>query len=276
LVVAPGVFDLVTARIADPMGFAALYLTGYGVSAAHLGVPDAGLATYTDMVGRVAAICERTATPLIADADTGYGGLVNVRHTVRGYERAGAQGIQLEDQEMPKKCGHTPGRRVIPTAEMVLKVRVALDSRERDDTVIIARTDARTSLGLDEALRRAEAYASAGADVIFVEAAESEEELARIGSAIDAPLMVNEVQFGRTPILPAARLEEMGFAIAIYPVLALAAVAEAARRTYEHLLRTGSGLGLDVAVYDTETSGQSLHELFGFPEVWSFEERWQL
>lgn len=275
-VLAPGVFDMITARVADAMGFPALYMTGYGVTASHLGLPDAGLATYTDMVGRVRAICEGTTTPLIADADTGYGGLVNVRHTVRGYEQAGAQGIQIEDQEIPKKCGHTLGRRVIPAEEMVLKIRVAVDSRRSEDTLIVARTDARTTLGLDEALRRAEAYAKAGADVIFVESPESEEELARIGRTIDKPLLANMVQFGRTPVVSAERLKEMGFAIAIYPGLALGAVAEAARRTYAYLKKTGSSIGIDVPLYETKVSGQNLHELMGFPDIWDFEKRWQL
>ncbi len=275
-VLAPGIFDMVSARVADAIGFPALYMTGYGVTASHLGLPDAGLATYTDMVGRVRTICEGTVTPLIADADTGYGGLVNVRHTVRGYERAGAQGIQIEDQEMPKKCGHTPGRRVIPAEEMVLKIKVALDSRESEDTLIVARTDARTSLGLDEALRRAEAYARAGADVIFVESPESEAEMARIGQAIDKPLLANMVQFGRTPIIPADRLRALGFSIAIYPGLALAAVAEAARRTFLHLKEAGSSDGINVPLYDEKTSGQSLHALMGFPDIWAFEQKWQL
>jgi len=275
-VLAPGVFDMITARIADAMGFPALYMTGYGVTASYLGLPDAGLATYTDMVDRVRTICEGTRTPLIADADTGYGGLVNVRHTVRGYERAGAQGIQIEDQEMPKKCGHTPGRRVIAAEEMVLKIKVAIDSRDSEDTLIIARTDARTTLGLDEALRRAEAYARAGADVIFVESPESEDELVRIGKAIDKPLLANMVQFGRTPVVAADRLKAMGFSIAIYPGLALAAVAEAARRTFVHLKETGSGLGIDVPLYESKVSGQNLHELMGFPDIWAFEKRWQL
>jgi 2,3-dimethylmalate lyase len=156
-IVAPGVYDLVSARIADRMNFAALYMTGYGVAASYLGLPDAGLATFTDMLDRVRRIAEGATTPLIADADTGYGGLVNVRHTVRGYEAAGAQAIQLEDQEFPKKCGHTAGRRVIETDEMVAKIRVAIDSRRSDATLIIARTDARAALGLDEAIRRAQA-----------------------------------------------------------------------------------------------------------------------
>ena len=150
IVIAPGVYDMISAKLADRMRFEALYMTGYGTVASHLGLPDAGLASYTDMVGRVATICGGTTTPLVADADTGYGGLLNVRHTVRGYEKAGAQAIQIEDQETPKKCGHTTGRRVVPTADMVAKVKVAVEARASRDTLIIARTDARTALGLDE------------------------------------------------------------------------------------------------------------------------------
>ena len=178
---APGVFELISARIADGMGFEALYMTGYGTVASYLGLPDAGLASYTDMVNRVGAIAGATRTPLVADGDTGYGGLLNIEHTVRGYEKAGAAAIQLEDQEFPKKCGHTPGRRVIPIEQMVAKIRVALESRDSKDFLIIARTDARTGYGLDEALRRGEAYAEAGADVLFIESPESVEEMAKIG-----------------------------------------------------------------------------------------------
>src|SRR5687768_8098176 len=165
LVVAPGIFELISAKIADRMGFDCLYMTGYGVVASHLGLPDAGLATYSDMVGRVAQIAKMTRTPLIADGDTGYGGLLNVQHAVQGYEAAGACGIQLEDQEFPKKCGHMLGRRVIAAEDMAAKVKVAVESRAQRDFLVIARTDARTTLGLDEALRRAERYLKAGADV---------------------------------------------------------------------------------------------------------------
>ena len=178
-VTAPGVFDMISTLVADRMGFPALYVTGYGVSASHLGLPDAGLMTYTDMHDRVSRIAGAASTPVIADADTGYGGLLNVRHTVRGYEAAGVSAIQIEDQEYPKKCGHTLGRRVIPLDDMVSKIRVAVDSRSSADFLIIARTDSRTSLGLDEALRRAEAFEAAGADIIFVESPESEDEMRR-------------------------------------------------------------------------------------------------
>ena len=203
LIVAPGVYDMVSVRLAEKMGFDALYMTGFGTVASHLGLPDAGLATYSDMVARVQTITRLSSTPLIADGDTGYGGLLNVRHTVQGYEAAGAQAIQLEDQEFPKKCGHTPGRRVIAMDDMVRKIRVAVEARRSSDFLIIARTDARTSLGLDEALRRAELYLRAGADILFVESPETEDELARIAQTFKGtPLLVNNVEGGRTPILP--------------------------------------------------------------------------
>src|SRR5256714_14614494 len=166
-VIAPGVFDMFSAKIADRVGFPALYMTGYGVSGSYLGVADAGLVTYRDMVERARTIADGTSLPLIADADTGFGGLINVRQTVRGYEAAGVQAIQIEDQEMPKKCGHTPNRRGIPAADMCRKIEGAVDARSRSDTLIIARTDARTGRGLDEAIRRGKDYAKAGADIVL-------------------------------------------------------------------------------------------------------------
>ena len=181
-------------------------MTGYGVAASHLGLPDAGIASYADVVSRVRTIAGGTASPLICDADTGFGGLLNVRHTVQGYEDAGCSAIQLEDQEMPKKCGHTPGRRVVPVEDMLEKIRVAADARRDPNFLIIARTDARTSLGLDEALARGQAFAEAGADVIFIEAPENEDEIARIGETIEKPLLANMVDSGKTPIVPADRL----------------------------------------------------------------------
>ena len=271
IVVAPGVYDMISARMADAIGFEALYMTGYGTVASHLGLPDAGLASYTDMVGRVAQMCGGTTTPLVADADTGYGGLLNVRHTVRGYEKAGAVAIQIEDQEMPKKCGHTVGRRVVPMEDMVAKVKVAIEARASADTLIVARTDARTALGLDEALRRGEAYARAGADLVFVESPESEEELYKIGKALKGcKLVANVVQSGaRTPELPSAQLEEFGFALAIYPSLPHKAAAAALRTTYLHLLKHGTAIGLGLPLM----SSPEMHQLMGFQDVWDFEAR---
>jgi 2,3-dimethylmalate lyase len=234
VITAPGVYDMVSLRMAARMGFDALYMTGYGTVASHLGLPDAGLASYADMVGRVEAMARMAGQPLIADGDTGYGGLLNVRHAVRGYERAGAAAIQLEDQEFPKKCGHTPDRRVIAAEDMVRKIAVAAEARTSPDFLIIARTDARTSLGLKEAIRRARAYAEAGADMLFVESPETEDEMATIGRELgDRPLIANMVEGGRTPMLSNARLAELGYALAIHPVAGLLSAAAALETVYQ-------------------------------------------
>ena len=269
-ITAPGVFDLVSARVADRFGFKALYMTGYGVAASHLGMPDAGYATYGDMVDRVRQIVARTSAPLIADADTGFGGALNVQHAVRGYEAAGAQAIQLEDQEFPKRCGHTPDRRVIPLDEAVTKIRVACDSRSSADFLIVARTDARTGLGLDEALRRAEAFAEAGADVLFVEAPESEAEMERICRNFDKPLLANMVEGGRTPVLSAGRLQEIGYSIAIFPAVGLLAAAKALETAFDHLHRHGSSVGIEQPLYDLA----DMHALMGFEDVWAFDRKY--
>lgn len=268
-VAAPGVYDLISALIADRMDFRALYVTGYGTVASSLGLPDAGIATYSQMLERIARITEMTKKPVIADADTGYGGLLNAAHTVRGYERAGVSAIQLEDQEFPKKCGHTPGRRVIAAEDMVRKIRVACDARSSADFLIIARTDARTSLGLDEALARGEAYARAGADIIFIESPESEAELAAIGKRIGKPLMANMVNGGRTPMLPAARLAELGFALAIFPAAGFLATAHALTSAYREIEKTGGSTG-ETPLY----SFADFNDLIGFPAVWEFDKRY--
>jgi len=271
-IVAPGIFDMISAKIADGMDFAALYATGFGTVASHLGIADAGIATYTDMVSRVGRYAQGCKKPVIADADTGYGGLLNVRHTVQGYEAAGVAAIQIEDQEVPKKCGHTPGRRVIPTRDMCLKIEVAVAARKSPDFLIIARTDARTSLGLDEAIARGQAYRKAGADIIFIESPETEDEMARIGQEIDAPLLANMADGGRTPILPAAQLQKLGYDVAIYPAIGFLAVAAAAERVYAHLLTTGSSLGRPA---HDNYGFDRICNLMGFPEVWAFEKEWE-
>lgn len=270
LVVAPGVFDMVSLRLADRLGFDALYMTGFGTVASSLGLPDAGLATYSDMVDRVQHMAGMARTPLIADADTGYGGLLNVQHTVRGYEAAGAAALQLEDQEFPKKCGHTPGRRVVPMADMVQKIKVAADARRSSDFLIIARTDALSSLGIDEALRRAEAYANAGADVLFIESPESEAQMRMIGERFDLPLVANMVERGRTPVLSRADLESLGYKIAIFPVTAMLASVHAMSQVYSHLRQSGSSHGTDTSLMDFA----DLTQLMGFEDVWAFEKRY--
>jgi 2-methylisocitrate lyase-like PEP mutase family enzyme len=270
LVVAPGVFDMISLRIADRMGFELLYMTGYGTVASYLGLPDAGLASYTDMVSRVAAMAGMAKTPLLADADTGYGGLLNVQHSVRGYESAGAAGIQIEDQEFPKKCGHTPGRRVIPTEDMVKKVKVAIESRSSKDFLVVARTDSRTAYGLDEAMRRAEAYAKAGADVLFLESPESLEEMERIGRAFgDVPLLANMVEKGRTPLVPPEELERLGYRIAIYPGTGFLAAGAALDRAYRTIRDTRTSRSIAGTLYDFN----EFNKLMGFEAVWDFDRR---
>jgi len=268
-IVAPGVFDLISALVADRMGFKALYITGYGTVASYLGIPDAGIATYRDMIERIAQICKKTTTPIIADADTGYGGLLNVKTTVEEYEDAGVSGIQIEDQEFPKKCGHTPFRRVIPIADMQRKIEVAAKAKKSGNTMIIARTDSRTSLGIEEAIRRGKAYAEAGADIIFIESPETVEELQQIAAEIKAPLLANMVNGGRTPLLPAEKLAEMGFAIAIHPAIGFLSVAKALEKAYDDLRKNGH-TSPDIDLY----SFAEMNKLLGFEEVWAFEKEW--
>jgi len=269
-IAAPGIFDGISVRIAESMGFDALYMTGYGTVGSHLGLPDAGLASYRDMVERVKVFTSIAKTPMIADGDTGYGGLLNVEHTVRGYEGAGAAGIQIEDQEFPKKCGHTPMRRVIPLEDMLKKIKVAVAARDSEDFLIVARTDARTGHGLDEAIRRGEAFAKAGADIVFVESPESVEEMEKIGASIDAMLLVNVVEGGSTPVLPAAEYQSIGYNIAIYPGAGFLAVGAALKSVYTQIKETGSSIGAEAPLADFMEFSRSM----GFEDVWAFEKQW--
>jgi 2-methylisocitrate lyase-like PEP mutase family enzyme len=266
----PGVYDGISARVANSLGFPALYMTGYGAVASALGVPDAGLASVTEMLDRVRCIAAAIDVPFIADGDTGYGGLLNVDRTVRAYAAAGAAGIQLEDQEIPKKCGHTEYRRVVPFADAVQKIRVAVDARPDPDFLIVARTDARYSEGLDDALRRAEAFLNAGADILFVESPESPEELRRIGETFrGAALLANMVEGGRTPFLSGSELEALGYKIALFPGTAFLIAAKALRDGYAHLQRNGTSTG-----GPPQTPFSEMNALMGFPAVHGFEAKW--
>lgn len=268
IVLAPGVCDALTAAIAAEAGFEALYMTGYGVAASY-GLPDAGLIGAERMAARVADIVARAGgRPVIADMETGFGGLLNLRHAVRAYEAAGAAAVQIEDQDFPKKCGHVGGRRLAPVEEMVRRIRVAAEEARGDaDLLIVARTDARTTHGIEEALRRAEVYARAGADVLFVESPESEAELARIARSLDIPVLVNMVEGGRTPMLDAARLEALGFRLAIHPGILLRAAARAQRAAAAALRTTG----LPPPPGDEQPD---LHDMLGLREAIRFEARW--
>ena len=228
VVIAPGVFDGISASLVRRVGFAAAYMTGAGVAASGFGLPDIGLLTQTEMVDRARMMVSVLGdVPLIADADTGYGAPLNVIRTVREYEAAGVAAIQLEDQVFPKKCGHLPDKELIDGHEFVAKLSAALDARTDPDLVVIARTDARAPLGVDAAIDRANAYASAGADVIFVEAPQSVDEIELIAKEVAAPLLINLVAGGMTPIESTARLRDLGYAIAIHPSLPLGVAAYA-------------------------------------------------
>lgn len=269
IVVAPGIFDMISVRVADQMGFDCLYMTGFGTVASYLGEPDAGLATYTDMVNRVSAFCGSSKTPIICDGDTGYGGLLNVAHTVRGYEKAGAAAIQLEDQEFPKKCGHTPGRRVIAVEDMVKKIKVAKEARIDQNFQIVARTDARTSLGLDEALRRGEQYVKAGADVLFIESPETEKELEIIGRSFGVPLLANMVEGGRTPQLTPAELQALGFSLIIYPASGFLAITHTLENLYSEIKAQNGTKNKAEQFY----SFSKMCTLLGFEAVWDFDKK---
>jgi len=268
-IVAPGAFDAMSAMMIDRAGFDAVYASGYWLTASYLGLPDAGLATYTDMLNRVALVVSKSRAPVIADADTGFGGLLNVQHTVRGYERAGVAAIQIEDQEFPKKCGHTPYRRVIPIDDMVAKIRVALDARKSRDFLVIARTDARSGQGLTAALERGRAYAAAGADIVFVESLESDEEMRTACRSIDAPLMANMSDGGKTPIRSAAELAELGYACAIFPAMAALAANAAMAKALQHLKETGTSSSPRIELF----SFDEFCRVVGFQEIWECEEK---
>jgi 2-methylisocitrate lyase-like PEP mutase family enzyme len=266
--VVPGIQDMITAAIANKVGFDLVYGTGYWLTASAWGLPDAGIATYTEMLNRMSTLVRTSNSAVIADGDTGYGGLLNVHHTVKGYEAAGVTAIQLEDQEFPKKCGHTPGRRCVPIEDMVDKIKVAVEARESEDFLILARTDARQSEGFDSVMRRMEAYSKAGAHVLFPEALESEEEMAKACANLDKPVMANMANGGSTPIPNASVLEEIGYAYAIYPSLTSLVAATAMETALRNLKDHGVGEPEDTFNFK-EFCG-----LIGFQEVWDFDKKW--
>jgi 2-methylisocitrate lyase-like PEP mutase family enzyme len=267
--VAPGMQDMISTVIANKVGFEIVYGTGYWLTASSLGLPDAGIATYTQMLDRMATLVKTSTAAVIADADTGYGGLLNVHHTVKGYEAAGVTAIQLEDQEFPKKCGHTPFKRLIPLEDMVEKIKVAVDARQdAENFLIIARTDARQSEGLDGALKRLDAYAEAGADILFPEALTAQDEMRAACAAFDKPCMANMADGGLTPILPAEVLEDLGYAFAIYPSMTSLAAAAAMEQALVALKTTGSYA--DLPIFDFK----DFCGLIGFQDVWDFERKW--
>jgi 2,3-dimethylmalate lyase len=271
-ILAPGCYDALSARLVEEAGFDAVYMTGFGSSASRLGRPDVGLLTMTEMVENARLIVEAVDLPVIADADadTGYGNPINVIRTVQAYERAGVAAIHLEDQVAPKKCGHMEGKQVIPAAEMVEKVRAAAAARRDPDFLLIARTDARAVEGLGAALERARRYHAAGADVLFIEAPQSDAEIAAVVEAFpDVPLLFNYAEGGKTPAVSYARICELGFRIVIFPISTLLAATAAMREVLARIREDGTPQSLlaDLPKFAEFTS------FIGLPEITELEKR---
>ena len=270
IITAPGAYDCLTARIIEQAGFSAVYMTGAGTSVARLGRPDLGLATMTEMVANAAAIVDTVSVPVIADADTGYGGILNVQRTIRQYERSGVAAVHIEDQESPKRCGHLDDKQVIPVEDMVRKVRAAVDARTNDDFVIIVRTDALAVTGWDDTMRRCEAYIEAGADALFVEALRSPEEAERVCAAFDVPMLYNFVESGKSPLIPSYELERLGFKIVIFPGSAFMAVC----RTVAEVMRNLKQYGTTAHLMDGMTTLQESFEMVGLSEMLAQDARY--
>lgn len=274
IVVAPGVYDALTASLAASAGFEALYLSGAAIAYTKLGRPDLGLVSVTEVADALAHVCERVDTPVIVDADTGYGNALNVQRTVQLLERAGAAAIQLEDQTFPKRCGHLADKGVVPVREMVGKIHAAVDARRRDETIIVARTDAGAVEGFDAAIERARAYAEAGADILFVEAPRTREQLGAVAEALGnrAPLLANMVEGGQTPILSGSELEALGFRLVIFPGAIVRALAHAARDFYGVLKRDGTTDAFRDRMFDFA----ALNAIVGAPDMLARGRRYEM
>ena len=265
ILLAPGVYDALTASLATDAGAEAVYLSGAAIAYTRLGRPDIGLVSMTEVVDTINLIRDRVATPLIVDADNGYGNALNMQRTIRMFERAGANAVQIEDQSYPKRCGHLDGKQLVPAAEMAGKIKAAVDARASSDTVIIARTDAIAVEGYRSAIDRANLYAEAGADVLFVEAPGSTAELSKLTTDLGnrLPLMANMVEGGKTPVLCAAELETLGFSLVIFPGGIVRAMAHAARDFYATLTRDGTSAAFRNRMFDFA----ALNDVVGTPEL---------
>lgn len=272
ILLAPGVYDALTASLATDAGAETIYLSGAAIAYTRLGRPDIGLVSLTEVTDTITLIRDRVATPLVVDADNGYGNALNVQRTVRLFERAGASALQIEDQSYPKRCGHLADKQLISAAEMAGKIKAAVDARADRETLIIARTDAIAVEGFQEAIDRAGLYAEAGADVLFVEAPGSETELSSIVAALGdrLPLMANMVEGGKTPILSAEQLETLGFSLVIFPGGIVRAIARCAVDFYATLARDGSSAAFRNRMYDFD----ALNAVIGTPEMLALGKRY--
>ena len=271
LTVAPGIYDALGGVLAEQAGFGAAYLSGASIAYCRYGRPDVGLVGMSEVAATLAAVKERVDLPVIVDADTGFGNALNVMRTVRLFERNGAAAIQIEDQTLPKRCGHLRGKTLVSKGEMVGKIKAALDARRDPATLIIARSDAIAVEGIEAALDRAEAYAQAGADVLFVEAPQSRDEMGRIVERLggQVPLLANMVNGGTTPMLPSSRLHDLGFSVAIFPAAGFLAAGAALETVYGDIKANGTTTGR-AALYDFG----EFSRLIGFEQVWAFDRRY--
>lgn len=266
----PGCYDALSAKLVAASGYKVTFMSGFAVSAARLGLPDTGLISFSEMVDTVRNCCTAAGNvPLIGDGDTGYGNALNVQRTVIEYARAGAAGVMIEDQVSPKKCGHTRGKQVISREEARMKIRAAVDAKANADILIMARTDARAVHGFDEALARCKDFENEGADIIFFEAPETEDEMRKFCSAMTKPCMANMVPGGKTPVLPPAKLQEVGYKLALYPVMLLSSAIAAMQATLASL-QPGSKAAAPPAISFTD-----LQSVVGFPDYWSREAKYQ-
>jgi methylisocitrate lyase len=270
VIVFPGVYDTLSAKLAARAGFPMAFISGYSVSATAIGEPDLGLLTQTEIVDQARRVCRSVAIPIIVDADTGYGNPLNVIRTVRALIEAGAAGCFLEDQQWPKKCGHMRGKRVIERAEYLDKIRAAVDTRGNADFFIVARTDSLAAVGLDEAVARVTEARALGADASFVEAPNSLAELAEIGRRAPAPVVANMIEKGKTPVLPKEKLAQMGFHLILYPLAGLFAAAYGLAAVYEKLHRDDTTLGAE----DRLMTFDEFNDLIGVEEKYSLAERY--
>lgn len=270
IVIAPGAYDALTAKLVACAGFPAVYMSGAGVSYSQLASPDIGLLTQTEMADQAARLVDAVQIPVIADGDTGFGNALNVRRTIQLYERAGVSAIQMEDQTFPKKCGHMQKKSLISAVEMVAKINAAVDARTDENFLIIARTDARGVSGMAEALERAHRYQEAGADILFVEAPQSEEELRNVAGQFAIPLMANMVEGGKTPIVPAGRLQDMGYKLVIYPNTITRFYMKQALRILQSLREDGTSQGYqhEMMLFD------EINELLGLSRVKELEAKY--
>ena len=271
VLVMPGVYDCLSAKIASRTGFEVIFITGYSVSATYLGEPDFGLLTQTELLLASQRICSVTPLPVIVDADTGYGNAVNTIRTVRELIRGGAAGMFLEDQIWPKRCGHMKGKQVIPLEEYLKKLRAAIDARGKDDFYIVARTDARQALGLDEAIRRGQAFKDAGADAVFIEAPNTKEEMREIGRKVPGPLVANMIERGVTPLMGPEELKELGFQLIVWPLGPLYASARALESVYSTLRKNGTTHD----IMDRLISFEDFHDIIGLKEKYALDEKYK-